>query len=255
MLRGRTFAAALVACISVGFRQTNIVWLGFIMCSSLAREVNSRNSAGAASDTLEREQRLSTWSTVPAAIVYYLKGAWRWRGSMLRIGTPFLLVLALFVAFLYLNGGVVIGDRSAHAPVFHPPLLYYFSLFCVGFGAPLQLISRGTSALATVARAQPLRFLVGGTAVFLLLAYTVHAHTHAHKYLLADNRHYTFYVWKLLFRRGGQLGAMLPYMLCPAYALAGWCLFVDLGGKAQPHPLWLQLYITCCAMVLVPGAT
>ena len=47
--------------------------------------------------------------------------------------------------------------------------------------------------------------------------------TVTHPFLLADNRHYTFYVWKNL---------MLPYpmfryALLPLYGLAGWSLWKE----------------------------
>ena len=34
---------------------------------------------------------------------------------------PFAAVLAAFAWFVQENGGVVVGDRAAHAPVFHLP--------------------------------------------------------------------------------------------------------------------------------------
>jgi hypothetical protein len=79
------------------------------------------------------------------------------------------------------------------------------------------------------------------------LSRAAHAHGHggvgvgagggagaACRYLLADNRHYTFYIWRLLFRRPGMLGWALPYALCVPYAFAGWCLLTDVGAK-QPQ--------------------
>ena len=48
------------------------------------------------------------------------------------------------------NGGVVIGDRTAHAPVLHFPQLMYFAVFTFGLLAPYQLVCgglRGATAL------------------------------------------------------------------------------------------------------------
>jgi len=46
-----------------------------------------------------------------------------------------------------INGGVVIGDRTAHAPVLHFPQLAYFVVFTFGLLAPYQLVCSGLRAI------------------------------------------------------------------------------------------------------------
>lgn len=78
-----------------------------------------------------------------------------------------------------------------------------------------------------------------------------------HPYMLADNRHYTFYIWKNIFRRfpNGK------YYLFPAYAFAGWTLWtclrltfssVSLAGKKE-NILWILFYIFSTTAVLLPA--
>lgn len=52
---------------------------------------------------------------------------------------PLGVVPAAFAAFLVWNGGVVLGDRAAHAPVKHCMQPLYFALFSAGVAAPIIL--------------------------------------------------------------------------------------------------------------------
>ena len=52
-----------------------------------------------------------------------------------------------------------------------------------------------------------------------------------HPFLLADNRHYTFYVWQRIFRRH----AVVPYLFAPGYLVCMWLWFVR-AGKASCTP-------------------
>ena len=46
-----------------------------------------------------------------------------------------------------------------------------------------------------------------------------------HPFLLADNRHYTFYVWRRVFR----LHPVAPYLLIPGYIACAWAWFLRIG--------------------------
>lgn len=59
----------------------------------------------------------------------------------------------------------------------------------------------------------------------LAIAAVVHFNTIVHPFLLADNRHYTFYVFKILRTR-----PWLWYALVPVYAASAWLAIVALGG-------------------------
>lgn len=88
--------------------------------------------------------------------------------------------------------------------------ILYFALFTLIFGVSLVL-SNITETLKTVYR----RWLLVSVAI-IVLAGIVHFNTIVHPYLLADNRHYTFYVWNKFY--GRYLWA--PYAIIPAYLLA-----------------------------------
>ena len=248
-LRRRPWASAFAGACSVGFRQTNIVWCGFICCTIMARLLDARLPTGSSAPAAGS-------SAAPlVALRRYVAGAWSCKGPLLVAIGPFLGLAAAFIWFLKVNGGVVVGDRTAHAPVLHLPQLCYFAVFTFGLLAPFQLAASGLATVASMWKGGRRRELLAGAVCVLGAAvYAVRYHTHAHKYLLADNRHYTFYVWKLFFRREGTVGRLLPYAACPVYALLGWFVALDLwkAERAQ-HPLWLLLYAVCTTLVLVPA--
>jgi alpha-1,2-glucosyltransferase len=53
--------------------------------------------------------------------------------------------------------------------------------------------------------------MIGGVVLAVLLYVCVERFTMAHKYLLADNRHYTFYLWRKVFMRADWVKfALIP---------------------------------------------
>lgn len=64
---------------------------------------------------------------------------------------------------------------------------------------------------------------------------TVHFNTLVHPFSLADNRHYTFYVFRLLFRKPS-----IKYLVTPLYILFGWACINALGGTAKPAEIASQ---------------
>lgn len=71
--------------------------------------------------------------------------------------------------------------------------IFYFSLFCLVFG-PSVAVNYLTSSLRTLQRYW---YLI--VPLIVLIAFIVYKNTIVHPYLLADNRHYTFYVWNKFY--------------------------------------------------------
>lgn len=46
-----------------------------------------------------------------------------------------------------------------------------------------------------------------------------------HPFLLSDNRHYTFYVWRRVF----LVHPVVPYLLIPGYIACGWAWYIRIG--------------------------
>jgi alpha-1,2-glucosyltransferase len=108
------------------------------------------------------------------------------------------------------------GDRSRHIAVLHLPQLLYFA----GFACVLQpaltvsvVWRHSRSAMAALAKA---RNALPSLSLLLLVVLSVHYCTYTHPFLLSDNRHFTFYIWKNLFQRF----VWFRYCLAPFYVLA-----------------------------------
>ena len=82
-----------------------------------------------------------------------------------------------------------------HQAVLHLPQLLYFSLFLLSltFSFSAAFLPDFLAALRSHCR---LAAICG-----IILAAVVHWNTMAHPYLLADNRHLTFYIWRRFFAR------------------------------------------------------
>jgi len=90
------------------------------------------------------------------------------------------------------------------------------------FSWPAVLPQLANSAL--LLRRMPRLWLVGMTMVFMLVI--VHLNTIVHPFLLADNRHYTFYVFKIL-----RLAPWTWYAAVPVYATCAWLSVQTLASK------------------------
>jgi alpha-1,2-glucosyltransferase len=216
-LRRRHAAGALAAAAAIGCRQTNAVWVGFIACSSLARLLEE-TPAG----------KPPPAANPAAAAAHYLQAAAARPGAVGRAMAGYGALLAGFVTFVVRNGGIVVGDKAAHAPVvrrrpypalplhpgdrrraaargqMHLPQLLYFSGFAAAFIGLRPLFRGGCGGLATLRGGGWARCAAQAAAAAAVLAavmLVVRHQTLEHKYLLADNRHFTFYVWKNTFRR------------------------------------------------------
>ncbi len=88
--------------------------------------------------------------------------------------------------------------------------------------------------------------LVLAVAVVMLMSVTVYKLTYAHEYLLADNRHFTFYIWKKIYQRHWTV----KYLLIPGYLYGGYTMQQNLAiGNSG---LWILLYTIAVCLVTVP---
>jgi len=126
----------------------------------------------------------------------------------------FICVWLVFAACAVRNGGLALGDKEAHAVVFHPTQLLYFSAFSLAFSWPFCL-TRWRACLAWTKR-----HWIAATVATLVTLGIVGGFTLAHPYLLADNRHYTFYVWRRIVART----EWSKYLLVPVYLYGAFCI-------------------------------
>ncbi|KAI6824787.1 hypothetical protein KC332_g4342 [Hortaea werneckii] len=153
---------------------------------------------------------------------------------------PYLTLLAGFAGFVLWNGSVVLGDKGNHTATLHLPQLLYLWPFMTFFSLPIlypHILLVPITALAQTRYAGHLeslqifkrRRLLPRLWLFILLlgiaGVVVWANTIVHPFTLADNRHYVFYVFRLLLRP--------PWMRCaviPVYVFCAWACIQALGG-------------------------
>lgn len=143
--------------------------------------------------------------------------------KIIRINFGYILVALGFVRFVIKNGSLALGDKAAHTVCLHTPQLLYFLLFTLCFASPyLVSFSKAKQFLRFVSTNKMFVFeLFVGCGVWILFM------SHVHPYLLADNRHYTFYVWRKILGRN----VLLSFALIPAYIFSGWSIVHALQHK------------------------
>ncbi|KAF8472172.1 DIE2/ALG10 family-domain-containing protein [Kalaharituber pfeilii] len=267
-----------LSAISILFRQTNVLWTSFFCVLHVVSQL-----------TIEPNTQLQEkkYDTSNQNIVSIFQDIWNSRViynpplaqftdqgpgvlislyslalSILRsplqaiaAALPFLTVILSFIAFVILNGGIVLGDKSAHTATLHLPQLFYFTLFVLFISWPLLIapclplrflhanfplfipssFSSNTHSKTphtntyTPPESQSTLFAKTARTMFTLVILStmlliVHKNTVLHPYLLADNRHYPFY----LFRRTILYHPPIKYLAVPIYYGCGWCILDSL---------------------------
>ncbi|BGP43690.1 glucosyltransferase [Rhodotorula kratochvilovae] len=244
-LQGR-FARSLGA-VSLLFRQTNIVWLAFVAAQAAISEVKRQSllgQAGAVTDPLLADvtpvDLIRTPFSLALAAVSHLP-------SLFPLLGAYLPVFGAAAAFVKWNGGIVLGDKANHVPTIHIAQVYYCIAFAGVFFSP-HLISVG-KVKAT------LRSLFGSVGrvlvtliVLAIVCWTIKNYTIAHPFLLADNRHYAFYLW----RRVINVHPLARYVLAPGYLFAATLIWHALARARTMHLSTLILFLGATIAVLLP---
>ncbi|XP_078342143.1 dol-P-Glc:Glc(2)Man(9)GlcNAc(2)-PP-Dol alpha-1,2-glucosyltransferase-like isoform X2 [Oculina patagonica] len=234
-LRGNHFAAALVGAASIIIRQTNVIWVvftaGVTALRTLQPNVNNPDSSSLVTDL--KEFILSFFNN----FFKVLKCLWAYG-----------LVVIGFAVFVVMNGGIVVGDKTQHKACFNFPQLFYLLLFTLAFSSsllvfPEDIISYFKSLRNVIKK--PL-YIIGLLFAALVMLLIVYKFTYVHEYLLADNRHYPFYIWRKVYARHW----MVKYAIVPLYMFAAFCIHRQLSFKQ--HRLWIAMFYICVAVVTVP---
>lgn len=184
-------------------RQTNIVWILFAMGTSLLRVLSELGLRNEPLSKVTWMEQLRSVAQIPP---------WQAGAALIQIVVPYMPVAVLSGVFIARNGSIVLGDQEHHqaAPHWAQPL---YCVTLVTFFAWPALLSSLTDVPASALRGlRRASVLVGLTALSLA---AVHFGTIVHPFLLADNRHYTFYVWRKVINRT----PWTRYALAPFYAL------------------------------------
>ena len=149
---------------------------------------------------------------------------------------PYIALLFSFAAFVFWNGGVVLGDKSNHVATIHLPQMLYIWPFIAFFSAPL-LLPVGLSLLQSFVSSgfsKPVwKYALNGVYITGALVVTlaiVKYNTIIHPFTLADNRHYVFYIFRYSILRH----PLIRYLVTPIYLGCAYLAFLTLAGPSSP---------------------
>ncbi|XP_015791193.1 putative Dol-P-Glc:Glc(2)Man(9)GlcNAc(2)-PP-Dol alpha-1,2-glucosyltransferase [Tetranychus urticae] len=219
----RTWTASLLGLVSLFFRQTNIVWCFFFASYSSLKILQS-----ALERSKKRSRLLSNLISSIPQILLSLGG--------------YLITGLLFGLFLYYNQGIVLGDRSAHQATFHLAQIVYFLFFTCLFAAPWILLINNLRRFILYCYQKSTTVIIISIALFLIIKYQ----NSPHSYLLADNRHYTFYLWRRIL---GSEKYFIRFSLIPV------CLLTSLSFISLLHRkdnIWKCLFILSICIITIP---
>ncbi|KAK2746418.1 glucosyltransferase [Onygenales sp. PD_40] len=148
--------------------------------------------------------------------------------------SPYLFFLGAFGAFVLWNGSVVLGHKEFHTAGLHLPQMLYIWPYFIFFSWPIFAIPFAINIFQhPTTRALP---SIKTAAILIpLMLVTVHLNTIVHPFTLADNRHYVFYIFRILLRH-----PLVKYLVTPIYFVCGWAILASFGPiypSLQVHTL------------------
>lgn len=231
--KGYHFPASIAGFLSVICRQTNILVVAMYGGKFVLTELYS------AWAELKEPYRKVYGKFPVTSVKPFLKDAVRnplgllqnpsagfWLNSLCYIS-----ILLFFAIFVFLNGGIVVGDRNAHNVTMNLPQIFYFSLFSLVFGWPHFVGEVLNFIQFTVRHKMLMIFLIAVSFVI------VHFNTVVHPYLLADNRHLVFYVWSRFYGKYWWF----RYALIPVYIFS---LYVIVKTIWNRHDISFFIFYT-----------
>ncbi|KAL4642653.1 hypothetical protein ACB092_02G035900 [Castanea dentata] len=286
-LKKSYWLSAVLGALAVVIRQTNIVWMLFVACTGVINitlvrprdnvEVNDIDTAirksnqSTSNDDVKSGSNLRQrkFSNSPGADKHSMPSAslvstnhssglldevkviflalWHMKWELLVSFSPFLMVFVAFLAFIRWNGSVVLGAKEAHTVSPHFAQILYFGLVSALAVAPLHC-SKGqvVDLFQSFWKRRPISFFQVFVAVIAGF-FSVHSFSIAHPYLIADNRHYPFYLWRKVINAHWSM----KYLLVPLYVYSWFSIFQTLG-KVQ-RKIWVLAFFLATAAVLVPA--
>ncbi|XP_055639926.1 putative Dol-P-Glc:Glc(2)Man(9)GlcNAc(2)-PP-Dol alpha-1,2-glucosyltransferase [Toxorhynchites rutilus septentrionalis] len=240
--KGMHNIGALAAFVAILMRQTNIVWVVFVLGSNILNCamticLANKKSSGKEVQRYGMKSLITSVETIirsPSIVITILR-----RCCSLYLG--YILNMIGFVIFLLYNGSIVVGDKTAHVAAIHVPQIFYFTIFFAIFSGS-HIFSCLRRMLRFVRKKWYITVLC--CALFVVI---VSKNTIVHPYLLADNRHYTFYIWNRFYGKWW----FARYLPIPIYfgviVILGWML---LGNSGQQN-IALSLFWIAATFVSV----
>ncbi|KAL8849334.1 MAG: hypothetical protein Q9221_005685 [Calogaya cf. arnoldii] len=246
-----TTSMVVAGILSLLFRQTNIFWVAvYLGALKITRQLRrGRVDVERFRSLSWRTVVIGSWQTrciydpfvaqalfedyvaTAVSIVAASVGAFR---RLLPHLYPYILMLGCFGFFVLWNGGVVLGDKENHVASLHLAQMLYLWPYIMFFSFPLLYPYFLSAVIPQDYTPSPIR--MGSTRhqiprlrvaipIMAVMLAVVHFNTIVHSFALADNRHYTFYVFRILLRHPAN-----KYLAVPIYFCAAWAAITAFGG-------------------------
>lgn len=177
--------SAVMAGVSLFFRQTNILWAAVIAVVAIENSNYSSNAPPR--------------NGVVSQVLGMLKHLTQIELPSLNLMMSFMSVAVGFAFFLISNNGIALGDKTNHVAGVHIPQVFYCVLFITALGFPVWFTFAHVKSFITSCFS-PLGLSVRPLFIFLIIPRILRAYAIEHPFLLADNRHYVFYLWRRLLK-------------------------------------------------------
>ncbi len=136
------------------------------------------------------------------------------RVEILRNSIGYGLIGIMFAIFLYVNEGIVLGDRSNHQVTLNMPQFLYFTLF-TGVCCLPHLISQMPQLISFAKDHKTLT-----VSIFVVYALIVRFNTVAHYYNLSDPHHFTHYFITAVYNSSNFALSLVPlYTICTVFII------------------------------------
>ncbi|OJZ91753.1 glycosyltransferase family 59 protein [Aspergillus luchuensis CBS 106.47] len=251
-----TLVFVVLGLVALVFRQTNIFWvaifLGGLQVVRRLRLSSKRCEASGIADIARAGWKNELYDPFvsDASIADYFKAsislvvvALNNLGSVISSAIPYLLILAGFGGFVLWNDGVVLGHKEYHTAGLHLPQMLYIWPYFVFFSWPLLLSPVVNLVLPKSLLPKFIDFgfpkkqkglpkLLTALVVIPIMLAVVHFNTIVHPFTLADNRHYVFYVFRILLR----IHPAIKYAAVAVYFLCAWMVISAFGFTTISTP-------------------
>lgn len=235
-LNNHHYISSLFGLISITFRQTNIVWIAFIASKSIFQYLNQHHKLNI-NDT-------SQIVKLPHLIFKVLSIDFI---NFISIIIPYLFVVFCFCIFIYLNNGIALGDKSNHATSIHIPQFFYCIL--IMFLLYLPTMFNSILSLQYLPKFNRKSVLITLFSLILINLF-INKFTIVHPFIISDNRHYIFYIWKRIFGRH----YLIPYLFSPIYLISFYILIRHLNNKLDSYSsiiFWISTFLVTSTTPLI----
>lgn len=248
------FCAFITAVIAILHRQTNVVWIGFYFLLAIFDLYSTQMKSNG------RKNIKSLMGNI-VSLMHFC-----WKFKMQLIFHDLYHYILVFVGFLYFvivwnEGSVAVGDQSHHriSEAFHLAQILYFiiALFIFAmipsffFWLRLLIINR------EILKMQVRRFSHWFLLLMIIFSIFRWRFTFDHPFLLSDNRHFSFYVWRYFLSRQWFSFLLVPMsafsfiFICSEFeSFHGW----NTNENVSIHKWWLICFVICssCVLILTP---